>query len=73
MMDVSSGNPEVKMAESGPSIPERPNFVESAALLEEPRLTPSQRHALRRVLSDTARLVKKQDAAEDSRPRAAWA
>jgi hypothetical protein len=77
-MDVETTNAERNTARPGLAIPARPNLVETAALLEEPRLTASQRGTLKRVLHDTVRLVKKQDAygsssGGGSRKTAVWA
>lgn len=78
MTDAETANAKTDGSQPVLSIPARPNLVETAVLLEDPRLTASQRVTLKRVLSDTTRLVKKQDAAASGRTMrvrdaAAWA
>jgi hypothetical protein len=78
VMDVKSTAHEMNASQAVLSIPAKPNLVETAVLLEDPRLTASQRGALQRVLHDTVRLVKKQDglsssAAGGGRKTAVWA
>ncbi len=77
-MDVKTTNAEMSASQPALSIPARPNLVETAVLLEDARLTASQRVTLKKVLSDTTRLVKKQDAAsgatgQGTRNEAIWA
>jgi len=77
-MDVEPTTEEMNVTQTELSIPARPNLVETAVLLEDPRLTASQRVTLKRVLSDTTRLVKKQDtcgssSSGSSRKTAIWA
>jgi hypothetical protein len=78
MTDAETAHEEMNASQPALSIPARPNLVETAVLLEDPRLTASQRVTLKRVLSDTTRLVKKQDVAstaagQGARNEAIWA
>ena len=42
-----------------PVVPDHPNIVETVTLLEDPGLQAKERTALKRVLHDTVRLVRK--------------
>ena len=44
---------------STPVIPDHPNIVEMVTLLEDPGLQAKERTALKRVLHDTVRLVRR--------------